>query len=196
MTKRSSKKQKKRSAKASQPHKTTAAAPKSSSASPIITPAPDPDTRSTPDSIDTSAQNKSPAEQGLPVNSEPTPAPAPDAVVPSPVDPQVSHYDPHIMPAETVARQRREGTHFGHVEHDPKETSHIHNRDGYTMDQEGLINNYAIEPKMYISEPGDLDEQEAAIARQKAADRRAMTRDDAGKLTPKNNWNHRGPGII
>ena len=61
----------------------------------------------------------------------------------------ISHYDPHIIPAETVARAAREGKHFGHVEHDdPNDHEHIHLRDGYTMDQEGLINNYAVEPEM------------------------------------------------
>ena len=78
----------------------------------------------------------------------------------------IPHPDPHIIPAETAARAKREGSHFGQVDHDsPTDTEHIHTRDGYTVDQEGLINNYAVEPPMYVNEPGDLTETEAAIAK-------------------------------
>lgn len=107
-----------------------------------------------------------------------------------------SHYDPHIIPAETAARAKREGQAFGHVDHDPPSPEQLHTRDGYTIDQEGLINNYAIEPPMYINEPGDLAEAEAAIAQQRADDRRALTEDEAGKLTMTEDHRHRGPGLI
>jgi len=30
------------------------------------------------------------------------------------------------------------------------------NKSGYTIDSEGRLNIYAIEPEMYINEPGDL----------------------------------------
>lgn len=110
---------------------------------------------------------------------------------------QPSHYDPHLIPAETVAREAREGSHFGHVDHDnPKNVEHIHTRDGYTVDQEGLINNYAVEVPMYVNEPGDLAEEQAAIARERAAEMKALSRDDEGHLTPKNDWRHKGPGMI
>jgi hypothetical protein len=70
---------------------------------------------------------------------------------------RLPHYDAHLIPAETVAREAREGSDFCHVDHDdPKNTEHIHTRDGYTIDQEGLINNYAVEVPMYVNEPGDL----------------------------------------
>ena len=153
MTKRSAKRNRRKGKQTSQ--QPAAATSKSPSTQPLITPPPSnasPGNRANHAKVDISSQkletrdlNKSPDQQAAAINSEPTPA-----------ELQVPHYDPHIMPAETVARQRREGAHFGHVEHDSKETSHIHNRDGYTIDQEGLINNYAIEPKMYINEPGDL----------------------------------------
>ncbi len=64
-----------------------------------------------------------------------------------------SHYDPHLIPAETAARETREGSHFGQVKHDDvKDTDHVHTRDGYTSDQEGLFNNYAVEPPMYTDQ--------------------------------------------
>jgi hypothetical protein len=108
----------------------------------------------------------------------------------------ISHYDPHIIPAESAAREAREGSHFGHVDHDPADTEHIHTRDGYTVDQEGLINNYAVEVPMYINEPGDLAEKEAAIAQKRAADRQALEEDEEGKLTMTHDWRHKGPGMI
>lgn len=64
-----------------------------------------------------------------------------------------SHYDPHIVPAETAAREAREGDHFGQAKHDDaKDIDHIHTRDGYTSDKEGLFNNYAVEPEMYADQ--------------------------------------------
>ncbi|MEO1069049.1 MAG: hypothetical protein AAFW95_07995 [Cyanobacteria bacterium J06638_6] len=99
-----------------------------------------------------------------------------------------SHYDPHLVPAETAARAQREGKMFGHVEHDSPNPEQIHTRDGYTVDQEGLINNYAVEPPMYINSPGDLNEVEKADAEQQARDRKAMTES--------HDWHHKGPGVL
>lgn len=110
--------------------------------------------------------------------------------------PTPSHYDPHLVPAETAARAEREGKHFGHVDHDPANPEQLHTRDGYTIDQEGLINNYAIEPPMYINEPGDLAEMEKEIAAQRAADRKALSEDEEGKLTLEHDLRHKGPGLI
>lgn len=109
----------------------------------------------------------------------------------------IPHPDPHIIPAETAARAAREGSQFGRVDHDaPADTEHIHTRDGYTVDQEGLINNYAVEPPMYINEPGDMAETEAAIAKQRAAERKALAEGEEGKLTTGHDWRHKGPGMI
>jgi hypothetical protein len=62
-------------------------------------------------------------------------------------------YDPGIVPAETAARLKREGKSFMQT---PKSEGESDTTSGYTLDREGLMNNYAIEPKMYINKPGDL----------------------------------------
>ncbi len=109
----------------------------------------------------------------------------------------ISHYDPHIIPAETVARAAREGEHFGHVDHDePGDTKHLHNRDGYTIDQEGLINNYAVETEAYIKEPGDLREKELELKAKRRRELRELSEDETGKLTIEHDWRHKGPGLI
>ena len=35
-------------------------------------------------------------------------------------------------------------------------TERLHRLTGYTIDEDGRLNNYAIEPEMYVHEPGDL----------------------------------------
>ncbi|BAU67483.1 hypothetical protein STA3757_49050 (plasmid) [Stanieria sp. NIES-3757] len=115
----------------------------------------------------------------------------------SDANPNTPHYDPHIIPAETGAREAREGVNFGHVEHDnPAEKEHLHTRDGYTIDQEGLINNYAIEPEMYISQPGDLKEQELQRKVERLHQLQELSEDEEGKLTMEHDWRHKGPGLI
>ncbi len=109
----------------------------------------------------------------------------------------IPHYDSHIIPGETVARATREGSHFGQVEHDdPADREHIHLRDGYTIDQEGLINNYAVEPEIYINKPGDLREKEAELKAKRRAELRELSEDEEGKLTMEHDWRHKGPGLI
>ena len=113
------------------------------------------------------------------------------------VNPDLGHYDPHIMPPEIKARAAREGKNFGHVEHDiPGDTEHLHNRDGYTVDEEGLINNYAVEPEMYIKEPGDLKEQQKQLRMQRLHELQELSEDEEGKLTMDHDWRHKGPGMI
>ncbi len=111
--------------------------------------------------------------------------------------PMISHYDPHIIPPESVARAAREGKHFGHIYH--KETGDgecSHMLDGYTIDQEGLINNYPIEPEIYINEPGDLREQEQQRRDRRLHELLELSEDEDGKLTMEHDWRHKGPGLI
>lgn len=72
----------------------------------------------------------------------------------------LANYDRNIVPAEVAARIEREGEDFK-VTPDHEEGT-LDTTSGYTMDREGLMNNYAIEPEMYINEPGDLREEEEA----------------------------------
>ena len=111
--------------------------------------------------------------------------------------PNIPQYDPHIIPAETAARAEREGDEFRHIEHDdPADTEHLHTRDGYTVDQDGLVNNYAVEPEMYFNEPGDYTEQQAAQAAARAHELQELSEDEAGQLTPEHDFRHKGPGMI
>ncbi len=66
-------------------------------------------------------------------------------------------FDRGIVPAETAARKEREGENYkqpSNKEEDPDTNS------GQTISNEGLSNNYAIEPEMYVEEPGDLSDQQ------------------------------------
>jgi hypothetical protein len=108
----------------------------------------------------------------------------------------IPQYDAHLIPAESAARQHREGKDFGHTFHDEPNSESIHTTDGYTVDQEGLINNYAIEPEMYVEVPGDLREQTAQEAAERAHELQELSEDEDGKLTTKYDWRHKGPGLI
>ncbi len=67
---------------------------------------------------------------------------------------QKDNYDPHITPAETAARKEREGD-------DYKKIPEGNLEGGAAIDNEGLLNNYAVEPEMYYEHPGDAEiEQE------------------------------------
>lgn len=68
-------------------------------------------------------------------------------------------YDANIIPAETTARQKREGANYKHT---PKsDADSIDSTAGYAIDSEGLVNNYAVEPEMYYDVPGDVQQQSA-----------------------------------
>ncbi|MCL1469659.1 hypothetical protein [Argonema antarcticum] len=117
-----------------------------------------------------------------------------------------NNYDPHIVPAETAARQEREGNNFKSVptlerEEDAETNTQtddesIRTTDGYTVDKEGLLNNYAIEPEMYINEPGDLREKEAALAADRADKISNLKQDEQGKLSVEDDSRPKGQGVI
>ncbi|MFS8119968.1 MAG: hypothetical protein ACMG55_15990 [Microcoleus sp.] len=146
-------------------------------------------------------------------NRQPTP---PDSKISksTPTDEQIEakmeapHYDRGITPAETAARQEREGSNFMHTTteakqkgaktNDQTDDESINTTDGYTVDQEGLVNNYAIEPEMYINEPGDLRAKEEAEAAERARILAEIKdkRGEDGKLTEDADTRHKGPGVI
>ena len=81
---------------------------------------------------------------------------------------------------------------------DQTDDESIHTTDGYTVDKEGLVNNYAIEPEMYINEPGDLRAKEEAEAQERARILAEVKdkKGEEGKLTKDADTRGKGPGII
>lgn len=107
------------------------------------------------------------------------------------------NYDRGITPAETAARKEREGEAFKHVPDKENNQDHIHTAGGYTVDNEGLVNNFAIEPEMYYEEPGDLREQEEAREAERAEELHDINdNDETGKLTMERDQRGKGSGII
>jgi len=114
----------------------------------------------------------------------------------------VDTYDRGIVPAETAARKEREQGAFkktpGELEQDQGDRpDQLKTTSGYTVDQEGLLNNFAIEPEMYINEPGDLREQEEAEKAERAAELQDINdNDETGKLTMEGDRRGKGPGLV
>ncbi|MBW4443001.1 MAG: hypothetical protein KME10_17525 [Plectolyngbya sp. WJT66-NPBG17] len=119
---------------------------------------------------------------------------------------QSDAYDPHIIPAETAARKEREGGEFKTVPTEEREASaptddqtdpeSIHTTGGYTVDQEGLLNNYAIEPEIYYEVPGDARQVEEELHEERVEEYREMNQDEEGKLTMEGDQRGRGTGAV
>ncbi|MBD1909186.1 MULTISPECIES: hypothetical protein [unclassified Leptolyngbya] len=109
-----------------------------------------------------------------------------------------SGYDRGITPAEVAARKQREGQNFKRSSHQSKQTDSaaIQTSNGYTVDREGLLNNYAIELEMYINKPGDLQQQTEAEAFQRRHELEELQEDGTGKLTAEHDLRYKGPGLI
>jgi hypothetical protein len=106
----------------------------------------------------------------------------------------VDTYDRGIVPAETAARKEREKENYKHL---PEEEQGLDTTGGYTMDKEGLLNNYAVEPEMYVNEPGDLrQEEEEQVAERVQELEEVNQTDETGKLTMDQDKRGKGPGII
>lgn len=100
-------------------------------------------------------------------------------------DNRPDNYDPHIIPAETAARQEREGKDFKKL---PDHEESLDTAGGYTTDREGLIDNFAVEPEMYVNEPGDLREEEEAEKAQRVEEMKEINEQGQGK--------RKGPGLV
>lgn len=109
------------------------------------------------------------------------------------------HYDREIVPAEVAARQEREGDKFMEApkNEDEAQVDTDATRRGFTVDNEGLVNNFAIEPEMYINEPGDLREKEQQLKKERADEYvEAHENDEQGRLTMDKDNRTKGPGVI
>lgn len=122
---------------------------------------------------------------------------------PNPTDNQQKpnpHYDPNLVPAEVGARKQREQEEFleqPNPEPEQKTSDSIDTREGYTVDKEGKLNNFAIEPEMYVNEPGDLRPKEEALAAEREKEREEVQEvDEQGKLTMEEDRRGEGPGIF
>jgi hypothetical protein len=115
-------------------------------------------------------------------------------------------YDRGIIPAETAARKEREGDLYKTLPTEEREASaptddqtdsdSIRTTDGYTVDKEGLLNNYAVEPEMYYEVPGDAKESAAQDAANRHEELQEANEDKEGELTDKDDTRGRGPGIV
>ena len=107
----------------------------------------------------------------------------------------VDQYDRGIMPAETAARKEREGGDFKTTAEEQAGAESLDVTGGATVDKEGLANNYAIEPEMYVNEPGDMRQQEEEAAAERAqALEEVKHNDEEGKLTMERDTRGKGPG--
>jgi hypothetical protein len=115
-------------------------------------------------------------------------------------------YDRGIVPAETAARKEREGEFFKQHPTEEREASahtndqtdseSIRTTDGYTVDKEGLLNNYAVEPEMYYEVPGDAHQAEEERAAARAEELAEVNDGSEGELTMEEDNRGRGPGVI
>ncbi|BAZ87260.1 hypothetical protein [Dolichospermum compactum] len=115
-------------------------------------------------------------------------------------------YDRGIIPAETAARMKREGANYKHLPteedlasastDDQTDIYSIRTTDGYTVDKEGLLNNYAVEPEMYYEVPGDAREAAEQEKAERIQELREVNEDKTGLLTEDFDKRGKGPGII
>ncbi|MBW4685149.1 MAG: hypothetical protein KME40_08615 [Komarekiella atlantica HA4396-MV6] len=119
---------------------------------------------------------------------------------------EVDTYDRGIIPAETAARREREGDKYKTLPTEEREASaptddqtdpgSVRTTDGYTVDKEGLLNNYAVEPEMYYEEPGDARREAAEDTAERVEELGEINQDEEGKLTEKGDKRGKGPGVV
>jgi hypothetical protein len=105
-------------------------------------------------------------------------------------------YDRGIVPAETAARKEREGDIYKQVPEAQNEDQ-VDTAAGYTVDREGLVDNFAVEPEMYYEEPGDLRQKEAQEKSDRAQELSEINdTDETGKLSSGRDSRGKGTGVI
>lgn len=104
-------------------------------------------------------------------------------------------YDRQMIPSETAARIEREEEEYKQIP--DQAAGEIDTTDGVTVDNEGLLNNYAIEPEMYYEVPGDRTAMKEAEKAQRQEELSEINQtDEEGKLTMEDDQRGRGVGII
>jgi hypothetical protein len=131
---------------------------------------------------------------------ETTPSEQMDAATAAP------QYDRGIKPAEVGARIEREDDKFKQIPtletednsptDDQTNNQSVDYTGGYTVDQEGLANNYAIEPEMYYETPGDMRQQQEEVAAARGKELDEVNEDSEGKLTMEKDSRGKGPGLV
>lgn len=109
---------------------------------------------------------------------------------------ETSTADRGIMPAEVAARMDREGSDFKDTADKQADPESIDVTGGATVDQEGLANNYAVEPEMYYEEPGDAAQEEEQSKAERAQDLAEVNEDKQGQLTMDHDTRGKGSGVI
>lgn len=104
--------------------------------------------------------------------------------------------DRGIIPAEVAARREREGSDYRNTADEQAEPESIDVTGGATVDQEGLANNYAIEPEMYYDDPGDAVQQDEETAAERAEAIAEAQQGGDGELTMDRDTRGKGPGVI
>lgn len=104
--------------------------------------------------------------------------------------------DRGIVPAEVAARMDREGNDYRKTADEQAGAESLDVTGGATVDQEGLANNFAVEPEMYYETPGDMKQQEEEDAAARSQELAEANEDKEGDLTMEGDQRGRGPGIV
>ena len=107
-----------------------------------------------------------------------------------------SSADRGIVPAEVAARMDREGGDYRKTAHEQAADQSLDTTGGATVDQEGLANNYAVEPEMYYDEPGDRQQEEAQEKADRIEELAEVNHGKGGELTMDGDHRGKGTGVI
>jgi hypothetical protein len=109
---------------------------------------------------------------------------------------ETSTADRGIIPAEVAARMDREGGDYRTTADEQADPESIDVTGGATVDQEGLANNYAVEPEMYYDTPGDASQEAEQDKAHRAQELAEANQDKQGELTMEDDARGRGPGAV
>ena len=104
--------------------------------------------------------------------------------------------DRGIVPSEVAARMDREGDDFKKTADEQAGAESLDVTAGATVDQEGLANNFAVEPEMYYETPGDMEQQQQEDTAARSQELAEANEDKQGDLTMEGDQRGRGPGIV